>query len=302
MKSAKAFERAWAKREAHVLARDEYPLALVSADELGDHGLEIVEPLLARLDADDLRVVLLAALALERLARFADAIVPRIVPRFVDPHPWIADAMSWIVHELGAGALLPMQDAYATQPTHAHAIARTLARLGPHAANAAGVLRDDARTDPVIADALRAIEGPWDREPETAIPYLGEAVRLDGDGPSSRIHYGRELWLELLMDRARHDDERWHRANLDDVASIAWWPEQIAVAARTLTLAAYNSDRDATVTAEITADDGGARGFTNHELLHELLATHHAIAPCNDRIFEGLRREPDGSYYIHTGS
>jgi hypothetical protein len=231
--------------------------------------------------------------------------VPRLVPRFTDPHPWIAEAMCWIVHELGAAALPAMQDAYATQYVHAVAIARALSTLGPAAAAAAGVLRDDALVDAAIEEALREIVGPWEAVPDEPVPYLGEALWLGSEGPGARADYGRALALDILQDKAQLDDDLWRRAHLADVEPIGWWPARIALAAPTAILGAYNWDLAAVVTTEITADDGGARGFTKHELLYKALVAQHELGPCNDRIFEGLELDPDidpPRYYISTGS
>jgi len=60
------------------------------------------------------------------------------------------------------------------------AIAEALALLGPRAARAADVIREDARTSDGIAQALRQIEGPWEASLPEPLPYLGESVRLDG--------------------------------------------------------------------------------------------------------------------------
>lgn len=283
--------------EVEACLDEDFPLGAVRDIELPPLDRRAVEPLVARLDDDDLRVVFAAGLVLAHVDA-ADTIVALLVPRFADPHPLVSEHLRWIVRELGDAALPALMDAYASQPKHQHAIAEALAFQGPRATRAAMVLREDARGDAAIAEALREIVGPWPTAPERPIPYLGEHVRMDGDGPPPLEAHGIDLWLDAVQWSASMDESAtWNRAGTPEYEVKYWRPDRIAIAAPSIVLGAWYGD---VVTATVDANDGAR--FTNQELLWKLRDTHHRIAPCNDRIFEGLKRQDDGSYYISTGS
>jgi hypothetical protein len=82
-----------------------------------------------------------------------------------------------------------------------------------------------------------------------------------------------------------------------------WRPDLVAFAAPTIVVGAYDARSRSVKQVTLHAPDG--QRFTNQQLLWALLDAHHRVAPCNDRIFEGLRLDEDaadGSYYISTGS
>jgi hypothetical protein len=286
----------WEEIEA-VLHENDYPLTEVREMDLAlDH--EAIEPLLTRLDDDDLLIVFGAGLALSCIDR-ADVIVPRLVPRLLDPHPLVAEHVRWILRQLGSPALPLLMDAYASQPGHEPAIAAALGWQGPRATAAATVLVLDAKRDAAIADAHRAIVGPWPEAPEIPMPYLGESIRMDAEGPPPLELHGIDIWLDALQWQAQMDDGAlWDRAGRPEQEVHLWRPDQIAIGAPQIVVGAWTDD--GIVKTTLHADDGAR--FTNQELLWKLRDAHHRIAPCNDRIFEGLRREDDGSYYVSTGS
>ncbi len=304
-----SFERAWAGLEV-ALTGSEAPLFVLPAGAFASFGPDIVAPLAAKLVDDDLRIVFAAALALAQVPH-PDAVVPQLVQHLADPHPLVAAHARWALRELGPAALPALHDCYVTRAQDDRApVAGALGFLGPGAgARSADIVREDARVDPRIAAALKAIEGPWPDSPEIALAYIGEVVRLDDDGPSPLDTYGLDLWIDLVhwhADIATNADDwnLWSRGawdpEQDHAVSIEWYPDQIAIARAELTIAAYSWETNDVVTTTIAAANG--RTFTNLELLWRALDAHHRIARCNDRIFEGLSREDDGSYYIATGS
>jgi hypothetical protein len=290
------FVTAWTQVE-HALSDRDWPLTRVLELDLElDAGS--IEPLLTRVDDEDLRIVFAAGLALARIDR-ADAIVPRLVPRLSDAHPLVAEHTRWILRELGAPALPLLMDAYASQPAHQLAIATALGWQGPRAEAAAKVLTLDAARDAAIAAAHRAIVGPWPDAPEFPLPYLGESIRMDDGGPPPFDAHGIEIWLDALQWQAYLDDGAlWNRGGRPELEVHSWRPDQIAIAAADVVVGIWNEDH--IVPAMLRAADGAR--FTNQELLWKVRDAHHRIAPTNDRIYEGLRRRDDGSYYIATGS
>ena len=289
------FDDVWEEIEAG-LDDDDFPLTSVYEMEMA-LDRSAVEPLVELLAENDLRFVFAAGLALARIDS-ADTIVPLLVPYLADPHPLVSEHARWIVRELGAAALPCLMDAYASQAKYQSAIADALAFQGPRAASAAIVLREDARENAAFAEAYRQIVGPWPESPEEPMPYLGEHIRMDFEGPPPFEAHGIQLWLDAVQWTASmNEGATWDRDASPEETIHVWRPDRIAIAAPQVVLHAYAGD---TVTTTIHAADGAR--FTNQELLWKLLDAHHRIARCNDRIFEGLDRQDDGSYYISTGS
>lgn len=297
--SKAAFEKTW-KEIAQQLPDDDRPLDPDYVARLATFGTGAIEALVAHLGDDDLRRVFTAGLTLARLHDGADTIVPLVVPVLRDKHPLVAELGRWILRELGEAAMPALMDAYASNAKQQRAIAQALACLGPRAESAAMVLREDARRDKVIGKALAEIVGPWPSAPQRPVEYLGEVVRMDLEGPPPLSYCGLALWLDSVHWAADMDETIWDREARPEDSVHSWWPDQIAIDAPSIVVGAYDSATSGVVKTTLEAPDG--KRFTKQQLLWAVLDAHHRIAPCNDRIFEGLKRERDGSYYISTGS
>lgn len=251
----------------------------------------------ARLESNDLKDVFAAGLDIVAAGDPVVA-VQLIVPQLSDPHPWVAMHGQFILRELGDAILAPLTACYDERPEQRGVIAEMFGFLGPRSHRAAERLHRDGHTA-----ALRQVIGPWDPDPEVALPYIGEAVRLDDDGPPSMEYLGMELWLDLVERAAdSHADEcdLWDRSAWQPgTVSIDWCPDQIAIGRRELPISLFDFDTRAVVTTTLVAE-GAA--FTKRELLWKLLDAQHRLGRCNDRVFEGLALDEDGSYYLSTGS
>lgn len=296
--SKAAFEKTW-KAIEQKLSNDDRPLEPDYVDELAPFGTGAIDALVAHLGDDDLRPAFTAGLTLARLRDGADAIVPLVVPRLRDEHPLVAELACWILRELGEAALPALMDAYASNPKQQKAIAKALAFWGPRAEPAAMVLREDAKRDQTIAKALAEIVGPWPTAPPRPVDYQGEVVRMDADGPPPFSYFGLELWLDAVMWAGEMDEATWDRSTPPEHEVRTWAPDQIAIAQPRITIGVYAYEQGI---AKVDLDAPDGERFTKQQLLWAVLDAHHRVAPTNDRIFEGMRRETDGSYYISTGS
>lgn len=252
-----------------------------------------------RLASNDLRDAFEAGLEIAEDAD-AEVAVPLLVTHLADPHPLLAMHVRFVLRELGDAALAPLIACYDERPAQRAEIAEMFGFLGPRALAAAERLRRDDYTA-----ALREIVGPWDADPEDALPYVGEAVRLDWDGPPPIEDLGMELWLQLVEGHAENakygdDWDLWDRSAWQpEHVKIDWCPDQIAIGRRELLISLFDFDRNEVVTTTLVAE-GAA--FTKQELLWKLLDAQHRLGRCNDRIFEGLSLDEDGGYYLSTGS
>lgn len=295
---APSIEQQWMTVVERALSSDN-PLEAVPEGAYESSEASSVAVLAQHLDDADLRVALNAGVALAQMTRHAKMIVPLLVSRLDDPDPLFARHLAWVIRELGPSALSSLLDAYEHTPARRTTIARVFEMFGPRAAIATDSLRRDGETD-----ALRQIIGAWPDSPDEAIPYVGEAVRIDADGPLTDADLGFGLWLRLVQSEIQSvRDDDWSRRTLrddDDHRCLRWCPDQVAIARGELKISAFDFASASVVSTTVFADDGTK--FTKLELLAKALDAYHRIAPNNDRIFEGLGRKDDGSYCIDTGS
>ena len=128
-------------------------------------------------------------------------------------------------------------------------------------------MREDARDDATIVEAYREIVGPWPAAPKKPPPYLGEHIRLDGDGPPPLEAHGIDIWLDAVQWAAAVDEgATWNRETTPERA-IRAWQDRVAIAAPQIVVGAYNEDRSRGDHAATTASSRGSNATRRH-LLH----------------------------------
>jgi len=266
---------------------------------------EAAERLLDRWADPDLRVVLMASLALARHPAYIDLTVPALLVMAADRHQVLAQHALWMFRELMPQAVPALMHRYLSFPEERRQICAAFRFLGPAAAAAIDVLDLD---DPAAVSAVTAIRGPWPDAPEVPLPYLGEAVVLDHrDEVPTAEELGLDLWFERLEADADLCDDRLFERAAWGGDELHWprnvyQPDAIVLGAPRVELQTYRFDTGDGRIASVSMEALGPEGFTAAQLLREVYRVYIEHSHGGYRKFEGLRRQPGGAYYIDTGS